>query len=76
MGDTTVLPIDLTGMDMIDFILQGGDIDMDRVTKAFRVSGSFDTQNRYGATVRGKYSCKAAFADRDFLGAVVFREDR
>jgi len=76
VGDVTIRPEELNNLQVLDFVISDDAIDEDRITRLIRVNGSFDTQNRFGATVRGNYTCKAAFADDEFLGAVAFPEVR
>lgn len=77
IDDVRVTPSGLNSFEMVDANINfGGDIDEDKITEVWAVTGSFDTQNRNGAIVRGTYTCKAVFMGDALLTTVTSAEVR
>lgn len=72
VGELTTKPSQFDGgYDKAHFSVQAGGVPADSITQVWAVSGSFDTQNRSGAMVRGSFSCKAFFIGDEFIATTV-----
>lgn len=69
LNDTMILPSGLNSFEMVDVIVDFPKLDESLISDVIQVSESFDTQNRFGAKVRGSYTCKAVFTN-SFLTTV------
>lgn len=72
VGELTARPSQFEGgYDKALFSAQAPGVRADSITQVWGVSGSFDTQNRSGAMVRGSFSCKAFFIGDEFIATTV-----